>query len=159
MYCPSCGMALSQMTKYCNRCGAKLSSKKSDPSEKRLDEYLDGLFWITVFGLGLILGGIALMKKVLQLSDGLIIAYLVLSSTAFIINFALSLWQVFRMTKDSKKLEGNDQKLDTNNLGPAKEPLALDSPPSVTENTTRRPGTVVVLQCRAVRSLRRKDKS
>lgn len=137
MYCPSCGTALSQMTKYCNRCGAKLSSKKSDQPEKRLDEYLDGLFWITVFGLGLILGGMALMKKVLQLSDGLIVAYLVLSSTAFIINFALSLWQVFRMTKDSKKLEGNDQKLDTNKLGPAKEPLALDSPPSVTENTTR----------------------
>jgi hypothetical protein len=114
-----------------------LSSKKLDSSEKRLDEYLDGLFWITVFGLGLILGGMALMKKVLQLSDGLIIAYVVLSSTAFIINFALSLWQVFRMTRDAKELNGNNQKLDTNDLGPAKEPLSLDAPPSVTEMTTR----------------------
>jgi hypothetical protein len=125
------------MTKYCNRCGANLSSKKLDSSEKRLDEYLDGLFWITVFGLGLILGGMALMKKVLQLSDGLIIAYVVLSSTAFIINFALSLWQVFRMTRDAKELKGNNQKLDTNDLGPAKGPLSLDAPPSVTEKTTR----------------------
>ncbi|HET8675646.1 MAG TPA: hypothetical protein VFO63_07675 [Blastocatellia bacterium] len=114
-----------------------MSSKKLDSSEKRLDEYLDGLFWITVFGLGLILGGMALMKKVLQLSDGLIIAYVVLSSTAFIINFALSLWQVFRMTRDAKELKGNNQKLDTNDLGPAKEPLSLDAPPSVTEKTTR----------------------
>lgn len=137
MYCPSCGTALSQMTKYCNRCGAKLSSKKLDSTEKRLDEYLDGLFWITVFGLGLILGGMALMKKVLQLSDGLIIAYVVLSSTAFIINFALSLWQVVRMTRNAGELKGNNQKLDTNDLEPAKEPLSLDAPPSVTEKTTR----------------------
>ena len=137
MYCPSCGTALTQKTKYCNRCGAKLSSKKLDSSEKRLDDYLDGLFWITVFGLGLILGGMALMKKVLQLSDGPIIAYVILSSTAFIINFALSLWQVYRMTRDAKELKGNHQKLDTNDLGPAKELLSLDAPPSVTEKTTR----------------------
>ncbi|HEX5735645.1 MAG TPA: zinc ribbon domain-containing protein [Blastocatellia bacterium] len=137
MYCPSCGTALTQKTKYCNRCGANLSGKKSDQSEKRLDEYLDGLFWITVFGLGLILGGLVLMKKVLQLSDGMIIAYLVLSSTAFIINFALSLGQVFRMTREAKELKGNNQKLDTNELGPAREPLTLDAPPSVTEKTTR----------------------
>jgi hypothetical protein len=137
MYCSSCGTALTQKLKYCNRCGANLSGKKLDSSEKRLDEYLDGLFWITVFGLGLILGGMALMKKVLQLSDGLVIAYVVLSSTAFIINFALSLWQVFRMTRDGKELKDNNPKLDTNDLGPAKEPLYLDAPPSVTENTTR----------------------
>ncbi|HJQ69258.1 MAG TPA: zinc ribbon domain-containing protein [Blastocatellia bacterium] len=137
MYCPSCGTALAQMTKYCNRCGAKLNSKKSDPVEKRLDDYLDGLFWITVFGLGLILGGMALMKKVLQLGDGLIIAYLVLSSTAFTINFALSLWQIFRMTRNPKGLKGDNQTLDTNDLGPAREPLSLDAPPSVTERTTR----------------------
>lgn len=143
MYCPSCGNALSQKTRYCNRCGAQLISKKKDaghdPSEKRLDEYLDGLFWITVFGLGLILGGMALMKKVLQLGDGPIIAYLILSSLAFIINFALSLWQIFRMTKDAKKLKESDQieSLDTNGLGPVSEPLSLEAAPSVTENTTR----------------------
>jgi hypothetical protein len=124
------------MTKYCNRCGAKLS-KKADSNEKRLDEYLDGLFWITVFGLGLILGGMVLMKRVLQLGDGLIIAYLVLSSTAFIINFALSLWQVIRMTRNPRALNGDNQSLDTNDLGPAKEPLSLDAPPSITERTTR----------------------
>jgi len=124
--------------KYCNRCGANLSAKP-DASEKRMDEYLDGLFWITVFGLGLILGGMVLMKKVLQLGDGPVIAYLVLSSLAFIINFALSLWQIFRMTRDSKKLKGNDQisQLDTNDLGPVKEPASLKAAPSVTENTTR----------------------
>ena len=137
MYCPSCGTALFRKTKYCNRCGAKLSGKKSDPNEKRLDDYLNGLFWITVFGLALILGGMALMKRVLHLGDGLIIAYLVLSSTAFIINFALSLWQVYRITMNAKELKGSNQKLDTNDLGPAKEPLTLNAPPSVTEKTTR----------------------
>jgi hypothetical protein len=129
--------------KYCNRCGAQLISKKRgasrDPSEKRLDEYLDGLFWITVFGLGLILGGMVLMKRVLQLSDALIIAYLILSSLAFIINFALSLWQIYRMTKDAKELKESEPppQLDTNELSPVKEPISLEAAPSVTEHTTR----------------------
>ena len=138
MYCPSCGIALSQQLKYCNRCGAQLIAV-IESSKKRLDEYLDGLFWITVFGLGLILGGLALMKRVLQLSEGLIIAYLILSSLAFSINFALSLREILRMLKDSKEAKAINEvgHLDTNELSPGKEAPALGAMPSVTENTTR----------------------
>ncbi len=143
MYCPSCGMALSQQMKYCNHCGAQLITTREtaaiEPTEKRLDEYLDGLFWITVFGLGLILGGMALMKAV-HLSEGLIIAYLILSSLAFLINFALSLWGILRIVRSSKKAKGTIQvgQHDTNELGPVKARTTLaPAPPSVTENTTR----------------------
>src|SRR6185295_9858712 len=103
MFCPSCGVALSQQLKYCNHCGAHLASSNDavvQKAEKRLDEYLDGLFWITVFGLGLILGGIALMQK-LQVGVGFMIGYLVLSSAAFLINFWLSLREVFRINRSS----------------------------------------------------------
>ena len=61
MYCQTCGNAIAHKTKYCNRCGTQLvpageASPDKTPAEKRLDEYLDGLFWISVFGLGFIIG-------------------------------------------------------------------------------------------------------
>ena len=75
MYCPSCGQALAQQMKYCNRCGAQLATPKDSDLialfEKRMDSEMEGLFWITVLGVGLILGGIALMKNALHLSDWL----------------------------------------------------------------------------------------
>jgi hypothetical protein len=124
--------------KYCNRCGAQ-SLAVIESSKKRLDEYLDGLFWITVFGLGLILGGLALMKQVLHLSEGLIIAYLILSSLAFGINFALSLREILRMLRSSQEAKALDEvgHLDTNELSPGKAAPTLGAAPSVTENTTR----------------------
>jgi hypothetical protein len=144
MYCQSCGAALPRPMKYCNHCGAKLVAEKKgggeSPPEKRLDEYLDGLFWITVFGLGLILGGMALMKKVLHLGDGLIAAYLILSSLAFLINFGLSLWEISRMMRSPGKAEnalGRGER-ETNKLGLAAPPAALGPAPSVTEDATQR---------------------
>jgi hypothetical protein len=136
MYCQSCGQSLSKQMKFCNRCGAQLPAG-AESSKERLDEYLTGLFWITVFGLGLILGGLALMKQV-GLNDTISAAYLALSSIAFIINFWLNLAEILRIQKSARReLEGAAQGLDTNELGPAESPLALESAPSVTENTTR----------------------
>jgi hypothetical protein len=143
MYCSACGIALSQPMKYCKRCGTQLITTRDaaevEASEKRLDEYLDGLFWITVFGLGLILGGLVLMKKALHLSDGLIIAYLVLSALAFSINFALNLREILRLMRSSKEAKGIGllERLDTNELNPENDRIALEAVPSVTENTTR----------------------
>ena len=137
MYCPSCGTAVAQQMKYCNRCGAQLITV-AESSKERLDQYLDGLFWITVFGLGLILGGLALMKG-LHLGDGLIAAYLILSSLAFAINFGLNLREVLRMHRSPREAKALGQMghLDTNELIPGKAGPALEAAPSVTENTTR----------------------
>ena len=141
MYCLSCGTALSRQMKYCNFCGAKLpraeEKEATKATEKRLDEYLDGLFWITVFGLAFILGGMALIKQVLHLSNGILITYLVISSVAFLVNFGLSLWQVILMTRGSKEEEAMATQLDTNKLNPAEERISLEAPASVTEEATR----------------------
>ena len=144
MFCSSCGVALTQHLTYCNRCGAQLAAAPEaivKKAEKRLDEYLDGLFWITVFGLGLILGGAALVQK-LQLGSGFMISYLVLSSAAFLVNFWLSLREVFRINRinrTSKELKSTDrlEQLNTNELGPMNAQAVLHAAPSVTENTTR----------------------
>jgi hypothetical protein len=143
MFCSSCGAALPRRMKYCKHCGAQLIAKKEaneiELAEKRLyDEGVD-LFWVTVFGLGLILGGMVVMKRV-HLSDGLIIAYMILSSTAFTINFALSLWQIRRFAKNVMEAKSAEQieQFDTNELSPGTERPMLEPVPSVTETTTHK---------------------
>lgn len=150
MFCSSCGMALARQLKFCNHCGAQLLSvkDKSDrqATQKRLDEYLDGLFWITVFGLGLILGGIMLIKEGLHLSHGIMVGYLVLSVTVFLINFGLSLAEIARMRRSLKEEDAEPTEVkvpDTNKLAAAQEARALpeqsslNEVASVTEDTTR----------------------
>src|SRR5262245_37810268 len=107
MYCQTCGSALTLHTKYCNRCGTQLESvvQKSlekTATEKRLDEYLDGLFWISVFGLAFIIGGMVLLKKV-DFSDLVVIGYVILSTTVFLINFGFSFFGALQMMRSAKK--------------------------------------------------------
>lgn len=138
MYCHACGIALTQHTRYCNRCGAQLIAQDQTDelkrSEKRFDEYLDGLFWITVFGLGLILGGMIAMKKI-GLSDLFILAYLLLSSVAFLVNFGINLRKALQIGKP-RSLEPITER-QTNQLDGTAQPASLGPAPSVTENTTR----------------------
>ena len=142
MYCQTCGSVLAHNTKYCNRCGTQLvpageRSPDKTPAEKRLDEYLDGLFWISVFGLGFIIGGTVLLTKT-GVRDLIILGYAVLSTIVFLINFGFSLWgalSIMRSSKDGKLTMQPGH--DTRELGPSKiEPLPIPVS-SVTENTTR----------------------
>lgn len=146
MYCQTCGSVLAHNTKYCNRCGTQLApagnlspDKTPDktPAEKRLDEYLDGLFWISVFGLGFIIGGTVVLTKV-GVRDLIVLGYAVLSTLVFLINFGFSLWgavSIMRSSKDGKLTMQPGH--DTRELGPPK----IESMPipatSVTEHTTR----------------------
>jgi hypothetical protein len=106
--------------------------------EKRLDDYLDGMFWITAFGVGLTGGGLLVLKKA-DFSESFLLAFLILSATAFLINFVLSLWVVRGISKTLK--EAKTQLLpspaDTSELEPMKIQAALQPAGSVTENTTR----------------------
>ena len=142
MYCQSCGTALATQMKYCNRCGAHLVTTKEDDTiklyEKRMDSEMEGLFWSTVLGLALIVGGMALLKKV-QLSESLIIAYMILSSVAFIAYFGLGVWQVRRLNRSSKEAKGSVQLegQDTKELDSATAWPTLEAGSSVTEQTTR----------------------
>ena len=113
------------------------TSPDKTPAEKRLDEYLDGLFWISVFGLGFVAGGTALLTK-LSVRDLIVLGYFILSSTIFLINFAFSLWgtlSIMRSSKDGKLTMRPGH--ETRELSPPRiEPLTIPAT-SVTENTTR----------------------
>jgi hypothetical protein len=142
MFCQYCGVALSKQMKYCTHCGAQLIAKKDaaeiEPSKRQMDPF-EWLVWLSVWGLGLILGGMVLMKKV-QLSTGLIIAYMILSSLVFLILFGLSLVGMLSSPEYSNEAEGAVQigPLDTNELDPADERPTMEALSSVTESTTRR---------------------
>ncbi len=145
MYCHACGSALSRQTKYCPRCGAKLDREETAATKtdaERFDEYSEGLFWITIFGLGFIFGG-AIVLKIFEFSRGVIIAYLVLSSAAFLINFGLNLREALRLSRSLKKAESDTltAQHDTNKILPAggamPSELPQSSATSVTEDTTR----------------------
>ena len=140
MYCQNCGSGLNPQTKYCNRCGIQLVPAREvrlekTATEKRIDEYLDGLFWISVFGLAFIVGGAILLKKV-HFSDLIVLIYVVLSSTVFLINFGLSLFGALSMMRRSKQDKLMPAGQDTRELSPKVEPVLMPAS-SVTENTTR----------------------
>ena len=143
MFCQFCGVALPKRTKYCKHCGAQLTAAKGASGTKSLeqqeDEIYGGLVSLAFWGLGLILGGMLLMKKV-QLSTGLIVAYMILSSLVFLILFGLSLSRMYNLATSSQETNGAGQieQLNTNELDQADEQTAIDAMSSVTENTTRR---------------------
>jgi hypothetical protein len=143
MYCHACGIALAQPTKYCNRCGVvlvptRVANKEKKTTEKRQDDYLEGLFWITVFGLGFIVGGSVALKAV-GFSSLVILVYAVFSSLAFLINFGLGLWGAVRLMR-GMKVESKvviQSGPETAELNPSRPETFLKPANSVTENTTR----------------------
>jgi hypothetical protein len=74
------------------------------------------------------------------LGDWLLISYLILSSTAFLINLALNLWQIYLMTRKPEQAKVHQQLEvpDTNELVSASAQPVLEPALSVTENTTHR---------------------
>jgi hypothetical protein len=141
MYCHSCGIALTQQMKFCNRCGALLIKPDSTAdlkrTEKRLDSYLEGLFWVTVIGLAFIFGGLIVLKQV-GFERWVLITYVVLSSTAFLINFGISLWGALKIMKGAKEIP-EPREPQTKELEAGNEILLTpgQTPASITENTTR----------------------
>jgi hypothetical protein len=143
MYCPSCGSVLTQQMKFCNRCGSQLTTTKDKIElvkvfEKQMDKAMEGLFWVTILGLGVIFGGSAILKKV-QLSQWMIVAYMILSTAAFLSYFVLSVWQVRRLARNAEQANSVipiDQP-NTAELDPAKDFPVIEGVISVTENTTR----------------------
>lgn len=65
MFCPNCGKNVSAKLKYCSGCGERLSKaveidKDSTPG-KMLDNILTTLFLVVMFGLGILVGLIAVL--------------------------------------------------------------------------------------------------
>ena len=126
--------------KYCNQCGAQLATKDESVSatEQRFDDYLEGLFWVAALGLGMVLGGMIVIKTVLEMSETVMVGYGALSAAAFVTVFVVSLWktiQLGRIKRSGEDIEVTD--LDTNKLAGSAAKASLPESASIIEDTTR----------------------
>lgn len=142
MYCPSCGIESTPGLSYCNRCGANLSiikdQGKNKQTESPINSLMDSTFWVTVFGLAVIVGGVAAMKA-LELREVFIIAYMILSTMAFLGIYGMHVWQFIRLTSGARKSRAATEVKgsDTKELSPAQRRVLSEPMQSVTEHTTR----------------------
>jgi hypothetical protein len=143
MYCSSCGVAVSQGLSYCNYCGAKSSGTKGnnviEPSAVKPETLVAAMVFVFVFGLGAITVLMGVMKAVLGLNPGQILAFTLLSFLIMLLIEGVCIRLLFRRKRgtegagDAGLLKGQGTKrLD------AAQARALPGPvPSVTEHTTR----------------------
>ena len=143
MYCSSCGVAIAQGLSYCNQCGAKLSEAKGDnviaSSEAKPESLVHAMASVFILGLMAIIGLMVVMKAVLGLNDGQILAFVLLCFLIMLLVEGVYIRLLFRRPRGAEEarnaglLKGQPTKeLD---VAPAR---GLPEPvPSVTENTTR----------------------
>lgn len=62
MYCSTCGSLMNAELNYCKNCGTKLAKEKDKDSTKSiLDNLLTTLFLVVMFGLGILVGLVAVL--------------------------------------------------------------------------------------------------
>jgi hypothetical protein len=143
MYCSSCGVAVTPGLIYCNYCGEKLSGAKSasiiKSPEVRPETLVGARVFAFVFGLGAITVLMGVMKAVLHLEVGLILAFtllsflIMLSLEGVFIRLLLRRQRGAEEAGDTVRLKGQA----TRELAAAQARVLPEPMPSVTEHTTR----------------------
>jgi hypothetical protein len=142
MYCSSCGVAVAQGLSYCNYCGAKLNGVKGDnvikSSEVKPGALVAAMVFVFVFGLAAITFLIGMMKAVLGLNVGQILAFTLLSFLIMLLIEGVCIRLLFRRKRDPE--EAGDTVLfsgqGTKELAAAQARALPEPVPSVTEHTT-----------------------
>jgi hypothetical protein len=143
MYCPSCGVSVAQGLSYCNYCGAKLSEVKGDSVIKSSEVKPASLAFLMVavfvFGLVAITMFMGMMKSVLNLNVGMIVAFTLLSFLIMLLIEGVLIRLLLRRNRGAE--ETGDTALSkeqaTKELDAAQARVLPEAVPSVTEHTTR----------------------
>jgi uncharacterized protein (DUF983 family) len=143
MYCSSCGVAVTQGLSYCNYCGAKLSRANGDNSSKtpevKPELLVSAMVGVFVLGLPAIIMLMGVMKAVLDLNVGLILAFTLLSFLIMLMIEGVILRLLF--SRKRRAGEAGDTALskeqETKELDAAQMRVLPEPVPSVTEHTTR----------------------
>lgn len=143
MYCSACGVAVAQGLSYCNYCGAKLSGANGDNVIKSPDVkpelLVSAMVVVFVLGLAAIIVLMGVMKAVLDLDVGLILAFTLLSFLIMLLLEGLFIRLLFRRKHgaedagDTVLLKGQA----TKELDAAQARVLPEGMTSVTEHTTR----------------------
>lgn len=142
MYCSSCGAAVTSSLSYCNRCGAELQAKQHSPmslSEVSIQSLVWAIASVTIVGLGVVIGMMAVMKEVLHFNDGLIVAFSLLSFLSFLGVDMVFIWVLLRSRTGAKETGGTRQEkhITRRELDEAHVRVLAEPALSVTEHTTR----------------------
>jgi len=143
MYCSSCGVAVAQGLSYCNYCGAKLNGVKGDnvikSPEVKPELLVSAMVAVFVLGLVAITMLIGVMKSVLDLNAGQILAFTMLSFLIMLVIEGVCIRLLLRRKRvaeeagDTALLKGQA----TKELDAAQARALPEHMPSVTEHTTR----------------------
>jgi len=143
MYCSSCGVAVTKNLTYCNHCGAKVNTEKTESLDKTTELRFDSFIMTTmvvlfVFGLAAIGFLTGIMKAVLKFEFGPLIAFALLS---FIIMIALEgvlISRLFRRKRTTDEPAGNAAfGTHARKELSAQSQLTYEPASSVTDHTTR----------------------
>lgn len=144
MYCSSCGVSVAQGLSYCNYCGAKLNGEKADSlvkttelrAESLIISAMAGLFVAGLLAISVLMG---VMKAVLNLEAGHILAFTLLSFLIMLLIEGVLIRQLLRRHKGLERISdaAPPKGQETKELnGPQAQALS-EHMPSVTEQTTR----------------------
>ena len=142
MYCSSCGVVVAQGLSYCNYCGSKLSGARGDnvntSSELKPGLLVSSMVVVFVFGLVAITMLIGVMKAVLHLDVGQLLAFTMLSFLIMLFLEGVFIRLLFRRRHDTEErntvlMKGQA----TKELDAAQARVLPEPVPSVTEHTTR----------------------
>jgi len=140
MYCSTCGVVVAQGLSYCNHCGAKLNRGDAvvKSSEVRPDLLVTSMVATFVFGLAAITMLMGVMKVVLGLPVGTVLAFTVLP---FLLMLSLEVVFIRLLLRRHRSPEESDKVLSkqqtTNQLDATQARVLPEGVPSVTEQTTR----------------------
>lgn len=142
MYCSSCGANVNPGLRYCKSCGAELGAKERSAiqtSPTMAESVIWAIVSVSLGGLALLIGLMAVMKNVLNFGTELIITFTALSFLLIIVAICVIIWMAVH-TKNSAKqpVEKPEPKKETEiDLQAARERLLPEPVYTVTEHTTR----------------------
>jgi hypothetical protein len=143
MYCSTCGVNVAQGLSYCNYCGATLSGAKGETRikspEVKPELLVSAMVVVFVFGLLAITMLIGVMKSVLALNAGQILAFTLLSFLIMVFLEGVFIRLLLRR-KRGAEAAGNtvlSKGQATKELDAAQARALPEPVPSVTEHTTR----------------------
>jgi hypothetical protein len=94
MYCPNCGNTVNKKLKFCNSCGQRLAPDvevdRDGTPGKMLDNVLTTLFLVVMFGLGILVGLVAVLLGNDVRPEPVVVIVIVYLAAIFGICFALA---------------------------------------------------------------------
>ena len=143
MFCSTCGAAVTPTLSFCNRCGTELNKKKSSSHGGMPESLVWAVVAVSVGGLALIIGLMAVMKNELHFDNQLILLISLLSFLPLLAAEAVFIWMLLKSSRQIKfrqpetdltsELRGST----TKELDAARERFLAEPALSVTDQTTR----------------------